>query len=208
MAISEATALPDQERERRVQSEPAQRILAALSRCVGELGAAGATFDRITRDAGVARGSVFYYFGSKERLLVELIRREAELRTKGLRETLATASTLDEVVGVLGAQLRRFIEANGAQVLLFEMASSAPRNPELRLALGQLYAGWRETLGDLLRQKTDEGIVDAGPDPETTACTLTALGEGIALQAIAEPDRDRAPLLDKVAGAARSLLGG
>ena len=43
-------------------------------------GAAGSTFDHVAREAGVSRGLLHYYFGSKERLLVEVVRRDSEVR--------------------------------------------------------------------------------------------------------------------------------
>src|SRR3954465_15820275 len=67
-------------RERKLESEKAQRIVAAMRECVGTLGAAGATFDRVAQLAGVSRGLLHYYFGSKERLLVEVVRHDTELR--------------------------------------------------------------------------------------------------------------------------------
>ena len=40
-------------RERKLESEKAQRIVAAMRESVGTLGAAGATFDRVAQLAGV-----------------------------------------------------------------------------------------------------------------------------------------------------------
>ena len=43
---------------------------------VAARGVAGSTFDHVAREAGVSRGLLHYYFGTKERLLVEVVRRE------------------------------------------------------------------------------------------------------------------------------------
>ena len=51
---------------------------------VAELGIAGRTFDQVARAAGVSRGLLHYYFGSKERLLVEAVRRECDVRDQQL----------------------------------------------------------------------------------------------------------------------------
>jgi len=42
--------------ERKLESEKAQRIVAAMRQSVGTRGAAGATFDLVAREAGVSRG--------------------------------------------------------------------------------------------------------------------------------------------------------
>ena len=43
---------------------------------------------QIAREAGVSRGLLHYYFGTKERLLVEVARRDTELRVTRLDERL------------------------------------------------------------------------------------------------------------------------
>ncbi len=57
--------------------------------CVAERGIAGATFEHVSREAGVSRGLLHYYFGTKERLLIEVLRRDAEIRIAMLDEPLA-----------------------------------------------------------------------------------------------------------------------
>ena len=44
---------------------------------VATRGIAGSTFDAVAGEAGVSRGLLHYYFGTKERLLIEVVRREA-----------------------------------------------------------------------------------------------------------------------------------
>ena len=50
---------------------------------------------------GVSRGLLHYYFGTKERLLIEVLRSDAETRIAMLDEPLAAAETVDEVIAVL-----------------------------------------------------------------------------------------------------------
>ena len=58
-------------------------------------GATGATFDHVAREAGVSRGLLHYYFGTKERLLVEVVRRDCDLRMERLSATAAGADSAD-----------------------------------------------------------------------------------------------------------------
>src|ERR671938_95381 len=87
--------------ERKLESEKAQRIVTAMRESVGTRGAAGATFDHVAREAGVSRGLLHYYFGSKERLLVEVVRHDCDLRNRNMDERLARAHTVDEIVDAL-----------------------------------------------------------------------------------------------------------
>ena len=63
---------------RKLDGEKAGRIVTAMRASVGARGAAGSTFDVVAREAGVSRGLLHYYFGSKERLMVEVVRRDCD----------------------------------------------------------------------------------------------------------------------------------
>src|SRR3954471_21179075 len=86
---------------RRLDGDKAQRIITAMRASVGQRGAAASTFDHVAREAGVSRGLLHYYFGSKERLLVEVVRHDAAERTRSRDERLARARTADEIVQAL-----------------------------------------------------------------------------------------------------------
>src|SRR3954452_11587196 len=98
------------ETERQLDSRKAQRIVEAMRVTVGRHGAAGSTFDRVAREAGVSRGLLHYYFGTKERLLVEVVRRESEVRCQLLESAVSGAATADELIGAL---VRSFEEILG-----------------------------------------------------------------------------------------------
>src|ERR1700753_1741539 len=81
--------------------DKAARIVEAMRASVAQRGIAGSTFDRVAREAGVSRGLLHYYFGSKERLLVEAVRRESELRSQSLDQAVAGAGGADEMIDAL-----------------------------------------------------------------------------------------------------------
>jgi AcrR family transcriptional regulator len=66
--------------QRRIGAEltgdKAARIVEAMRRSVAMRGIAGSTFDHVAREAGVSRGLLHYYFQTKERLLLEVVRLE------------------------------------------------------------------------------------------------------------------------------------
>ena len=72
-------------------------------------------------------GLIPYYFGTKERLLVEVVRRDAEIRVARLDEPLAKAETVDDVLEVLVASLTDLIENEPAFFLLLYELFSAGR---------------------------------------------------------------------------------
>src|SRR6266550_5516983 len=104
----EAAAKPRTNRD--LAGDKAQRIVDAMRASVGRRGAAGSTFDHVAREAGVSRGLLHYYFGSKERLLVEVVRHDCEVRIKLMEERLARADSIDAIVQALVVGLEEFIE--------------------------------------------------------------------------------------------------
>jgi AcrR family transcriptional regulator len=194
--------------ERRLDGDKARRIIAAMRTSVGTRGAAGSTFDHVAREAGVSRGLLHYYFGSKERLLVEVARHDCEVRIKAVDDQLSEASSIDEIIQALVQGLEEFVEDEpGSQAVVYELLSASRHSEEIRAELAELYRRWREHLAAALREKEREGIVRLGADPETVASVLFALGDGMGLQFVSDPAWDRTPTLELGIRTARHLLG-
>jgi AcrR family transcriptional regulator len=194
--------------ERKLDSEKAQRIVAAMRTSVGRRGTAGATFDHVAAEAGVSRGLLHYYFGSKERLLVEVVRHDSELRVTRLEESLLAAESLDAMIEVLVRQVRDFVEGDpAAQALLYEMLSASRRNDEIRAELGELYRRQRGQVAEVLRQKEAEGVVKLRGSADSVVSVLFALGDGIELQLLADPEWDSSEAFATGIRTARFLLG-
>src|SRR5918999_2598606 len=95
---------------RRLDGHKAQRIIEAMRSSVGRRGAAASTFDHVAREAGVSRGLLHYYFGSKEQLLVEVCRHDCEVRIQAMDERIARAGSPEQIVDAPVGGLEEFIE--------------------------------------------------------------------------------------------------
>jgi AcrR family transcriptional regulator len=196
-------------KERELSGEKAQRIIDAMRESVAKRGAAGSTFEHVAREAGVSRGLLHYYFGTKERLLVEVVRRDAEIRVARLDEPLGNAQTADDVIDVLLASLTDLIENEPAFfLLLYELFSAGRRNPEIQHEVGQLFDRTRSHVAEILEAKEREGVLSLRYDAEAIVAYLFAVGDGFALQALSEPSRDIDTALAAGAASARFLLAG
>ncbi|WP_093115743.1 TetR/AcrR family transcriptional regulator [Thermoleophilum album] len=200
-------ASPIQTGDRRLDGDKARRIIEAMRRSVGRRGAAASTFDRVAREAGVSRGLLHYYFGSKERLLAGVVRHDCELRLEQLDRRLAEARTVDDVVAALVAQLEVFLgEDPENQAVIYEMLSASRRSPEIRAELAELYRRWREHLANALREKQEEGVLQLAGEPEAVASVLYALADGMGIQLLADPDWDSRPVFEFGMELLRELL--
>jgi AcrR family transcriptional regulator len=193
---------------RQLEGDKAKRIIEAMRASVSTRGAAGSTFDHVAREAGVSRGLLHYYFGSKERLLVEVVRHDCEARIESMDERIARATTVAEIIGALVASLEEFIENEpGTQAVIYEMLSASRHSDDIRAELAELYRRWRAHLAESLRAKEREGVVRLQGDPESVASMLFALGDGFGIQVLSDPDWDRDPALGLGVQIARRLLG-
>ena len=193
---------------RRLEGDKAQRIIAAMRSSVGRRGAAGSTFDHVAREAGVSRGLLHYYFGSKERLLVEVVRHDCEVRIRNMDERLARADTIDEILDALVVGLNEFLEDDrGGQAVIYEMLSASRHSEEIRAGLAELYRQWRERLAGWLRVKERDGVIRLQAEPEAVASILFALADGFGIQVLSDPDWDQDAAFELGVGTARSLLG-
>jgi len=194
-------------KERELSGDKAQRIVDAMRESVAKRGAAGSTFEHVAREAGVSRGLLHYYFGTKERLLVEVVRRDTELRVDRLDERLAGAKSVDDVLDALVASLTDMIDNEpGFFLLLYELFSAGRRNPDIQREVGQLFEKTRSHVADVLSSKEEEGVLKLRFAAADVVSYLFALGDGFALQVLSDPSRDSAGAFAVGAASARYLL--
>jgi AcrR family transcriptional regulator len=192
---------------RKLEGDKAQRIIAAMRASVARRGAAGSTFDHVAREAGVSRGLLHYYFGSKERLLVEVVRQDCDARIRAMDERLAGAGSVDEVMQALVIGLEEFLGEPGSQAVIYEMLSASRHSEEIRAELAELYRRWRAHMAVALSQKEREGVVTLQAEPEAVASMLLALGDGFGIQVITDPDWNRDAAFQLGVRLARQMLG-
>ena len=192
---------------RSLSGEKAQRIVEAMRRSVARRGTAGSTFDHVSREAGVSRGLLHYYFGTKEQLLVEAVRRDCELRMEMLQRQLATARSADDFIALMAQNLQRTVrEEPDFVTLIFELFTLSRRNADIASEYAELMRGTREQVAGMLGAGQREGILRMRADPRAVAEVLFSLADGLALRMLAEPDRDFAATVDAGIACARALL--
>ena len=192
---------------RELSSEKAQRIVDAMRGSVARRGVAGSTFDHVAREAGVSRGLLHYYFGTKERLLVEVLRRDCDIRMALLDAAFAPARSRDELVDAMVGQLEDLVRNDPSfMTLLFELFTLSRNNPELEPEMADLTRRVRERLADLLTVKRQEGVIELAAAPDAVSTVLFSLADGLALRMLCEPDRDYGPAIEAGVAAVRALV--
>ncbi len=202
VATTLRSAAPDD-----LPSDKAARIVEAMRISVGARGIAGATFDHVAREAGVSRGLLHYYFGTKERLLVEVVRRESDVRIEQLETGIAGARSADEVIETLLESFEEFSgKGSATAVMFYEMATLAQRNVEIATELAELGRRTRSHLADALRAGSEAGVLSLRADADDIATWLFALADGMTLRLLVEPDHDISGVIAQAVTATRALL--
>jgi AcrR family transcriptional regulator len=192
---------------RSLSSEKALRIVEAMRRSVARRGTAGSTFDHVSREAGVSRGLLHYYFGTKEQLLVEAVRRDCELRMELLENQLSAATTADDFINLMAQNLEETVRDDpDFVILLFELFTLSRRNADIAAEYAGLIGRMREQVAQLLAKAQRERILHLHAEPEAVADVLFSIADGFALRMLTEPDRDFTPTMQAGIACARSLL--
>ncbi|MWA01595.1 TetR family transcriptional regulator [Actinomadura sp. LD22] len=179
--------------ERRTQAErrdeSRKRLILAAMRLLGERGYARTSLVEIGREAGLSRGLVSHYFGSKEacmRAVVEYIRTQTRQRTSDLGGHGEDA--VDVILDVYFDQVRAgHVEAKAMYVVLIEGLTATPG---LRPAVADTNALTRTFLAECVAEMVDPRIPDPATHPQVMAIATLIEGilRGVALQWMADPD--------------------
>ena len=181
-----------------------EALLEGALRCLQERGYARTTARDIVAASGTNLGSIVYHFGTKEALLNEAV---SEGFQRWLREieSIALDERPDEPVAVtlqrsLGAMFASIDDNRALFVAFTEAIPQAERTEELRLRLAEGYRRARRRIAELVEQ-----AIGADAPSEVIASLLLALGDGLMLQYVVDPEN--APGAEEVmAGLASGIV--
>jgi len=192
---------------RPIEGDKAARIVDAMRASVAVRGVAASTFDHVAREARVSRGLLHYYFGTKERLLAEVVRRDCELRMDAIDAQLAGAGSADDVIDGLVASLKEMVADDPAFItLVFELFTLSRRNAEIAAEFAELLRRTRSHVADLLHAKQEEGVLRLHAPPDAVADVLFSMADGVAMRMLTERDRDFGPAVSAGGLALRALI--
>ncbi|SFR93628.1 transcriptional regulator, TetR family [Microbacterium sp. cf046] len=166
-----------------------QEILDRAIEVFADKGAEGTSLRAIAEKIGVSHAALLHYFGSREELLVEVLR-EGERRRSDPRDK-------GEVVGMMVRAAERNVTIPGF-VALYTMllAGSLEADKEYsREFFSARFARIRAQLEELIRIGQDDGSIRRGIDPASMAALVIAASDGLQVQWLLEPTVDIAKSL-------------
>ena len=118
-----------------------------------------------------------------------------------------TSTRTEDVLTGLVRSLDDLVENDPEfMVLLFELFVLARRNEEIADELRELFRRTRSHVAELLETKEREGVIKLQGGAEGTASVIFALGDGLAMRLLLEPDADHSEALEAALVCGRALL--
>jgi AcrR family transcriptional regulator len=165
------------------------QLLDAGERVFAREGLRGASVEMIALEAGYSTGAIYSSFKGKEDLFLTLIEERIDPRLEKVYEALeaelaAGAPPLEAA--------RRFVSMlrheRDAFLLLIDFWGQAVRDPTAADRFAQRHARLRAAIGRLLDAATSGRETGLGVPTDQLATILIALGNGFAIDLLADPD--------------------
>jgi len=175
------------------ENNEARRIemLRAAAELICERGFGETRIADVAKRAGVSSALVIYYFGTRDRLLVDALRHSEESFYEAAEKMLAEVTSLRERLSLLiewtcVPQVDN--EIPGAWGLWFDLWAQAFRHDEVKAGRVELDARWRRMIVDAI--KSAEAL-DVEIDARLFALEFSALLDGLSIQvALEDPEVD------------------
>lgn len=174
------------------ENNEARRIqmLRAAAELVCERGFSETRISDVAKRAGVSSALVIYYFGTRDRLLVDALRHSEESFYEAAEQMLADVPSLRDRISLLiqwTCVPEGKNEIPGAWGLWFDLWSQAFRHDEVKAGRVELDARWRRMIVDAV----ESADLDSDVDARMFAVEFSALLDGLSIQvALEDPEVD------------------
>jgi TetR/AcrR family acrAB operon transcriptional repressor len=191
-----------------VSEERKNQILEAAIAVFARLGFRTARMEDIAEQAGLSKGALYLYYKSKDAIIAALLKYFFAQEFKRL-QVFVEADREEPVAEQLIALTRQLAEAmqwmSRLMPVAFEFYAIAGRDKEVHQFLKEYFKDYRTLLASLIQRGIERGEFRA-VDAKTTAITLAALYEGLALLFFVDPQAAR--WLEQAETSVQLLMGG
>jgi AcrR family transcriptional regulator len=169
-----------------------RRILDAARDVLLERGHSGATTRAVADEAGVRVSLVHYHFGSKQRLLLEVLQRENAALLERQRAMYDAPGPLADKWRVASDFLDEDVRS-GYVPLLWELWAAGLSDETLAAGWREAMGGWRSLLESVFAAWAQECRVDLPLSPRALATLVSNVFQGIEIELLAGVPPEDAP---------------
>ena len=171
-----------------------KEMLHAAAELICERGFGETRIADVAKRAGVSSALVIYYFGTRDRLLVDALRHSEESFYEAAEKMLGEVTSLRERLSLLikwTCVPQADNEIPGAWGLWFDLWAQAFRHDEVKAGRVELDARWRRMIVDAIKSAEASDELDVEVDARLFALEFSALLDGLSIQvALDDPEVD------------------
>jgi AcrR family transcriptional regulator len=172
--------------------ERERAILAAFERLLDERSLHEVSIDDIARGAGISRPTFYFYFASKEAVLLSLLERMLA-EADAVRGDLLGRLSEDPAARVRESLSAYYDVFRAHRAVTRAGADACATSAEVRDVWAQIMERWVQEAATAIEQERARGAAPAGPAPRDLAIALLLLNERMFQTALA----GRAPAVDE-----------
>lgn len=171
-----------------IKGERKKQILDAAMTVFARKGFHQARMDDIVEQSGLSKGTIYWYFKSKDELISTIMGRLFEAEFESLRK-------LQEEDSSAGSKIKKFINMALFDVenmllqtpLTYEFISAASRESEIRLTLQEYLRSYIELINPIIQEGVDSGEFRS-IEPIDATIAIGAVFEGLILLWVYDPE--------------------
>ncbi|MBC7231540.1 MAG: TetR family transcriptional regulator [Actinobacteria bacterium] len=157
------------------------RIIEIATRLFAAKGYHGTTIDEIVQATGIAKGTFYIYFDSKEELLVEVIRKLIDDTLGRIDRALEQRDEKDYIARIEAKGEELFNLYLTQSELLYMLLGETVGNPRLLAQFREVYEQLAEGIEEDLRLGVGAGDIFPYHDLKTVSYALVGMGQSIAV---------------------------
>ncbi|MFY9265611.1 MAG: TetR/AcrR family transcriptional regulator [Solirubrobacterales bacterium] len=201
MASLPQTQEPGQARGRRVRrasgDERESAILETAEALLESQPFHEISIDDLARGAGISRSTFYFYFPSKEAVLLTLL--DGVIAHADAGHDRAKAMLENNPAAFLRDSINAYVTSFGShRAVTLAGAEAHATNPEVRKLWNQVREGWVQEAASAIAAERDRGAAPPGPPARDLAIALIQMNEGVLRATFAgdEPAVDEDDLID------------
>lgn len=167
--------------DHKVEDARREQILGAAFKCLSAKNFDSVTMDEIAREAGLSKGAVYWYYRSKDELVLAMVDHWCETNEQALFK-MALECRLDELLYEYPKYLMTKTRLLDYYHFFVQLWSLSIENAGIRDKMTRLYTDHKNKAGEFIRSAIDRQLLKPSVDPESLARQIISLFDGLVIQ--------------------------
>jgi AcrR family transcriptional regulator len=171
------------------QARTRDHLMRSAARVFARRGLEQASVEEVAEDAGFTKGAFYANFKSKEEIFLAMLDERFAQRLAEIERIVESDAEVEDQVREAGSDFASYVLADPQwQRLFFEFAAYAARHEDFRRELVKRYALLRDRIADVYRRRIERLGITAPVPVEQVSLMTFAMANGVALEALLEPE--------------------